>query len=118
MGLGSKRKVGGENLKLRPSRKILVLLGLEKQLKIQHITSQGHHFLLSGVKGSIGIISIVGMDFKKFGMVLGVNVGIRIQIHVIGTHGHQQYLEQPPNTSQAFPHLQLVIQVPLEHFAY
>ena len=55
MGLGSKRKVGGENLKLRPSRKILVILGLEKQLKIQHHTSERYRFLLSGAKGAIVI---------------------------------------------------------------
>ena len=56
------------------------------------------------------------MDFKEFGMVWGGNVGIRIQINIIGTHGHQQYLKPPPNTSQDYPHLQVGIQVELEHF--
>ena len=55
MGLGAKRKVGGENLKLKPSRKLLVILGLEKQLKLQHNASKRYRFLLSGAKGAIVI---------------------------------------------------------------
>ena len=58
------------------------------------------------------------MDFKEFGMVLGGNVGICLQINIIGTHGHQLYLKPPPKTSQGYPLLQVGIQVPLDHFGY
>ena len=34
------------------------------------------------------------------------------------THVHQQYLKQPPKTSQGYPHLQVGIQVPLGHFGF
>ena len=55
MGIRANSKVRGENLKLRPQRSIIVILGLEKQLKLQHSTSQGYRFLLCGAKGAIGI---------------------------------------------------------------
>ena len=55
MGLGAKRKARGENLKLRTSRKLLVILGLEKQLKLQHNTSKRYRFLFSGAKGAMAI---------------------------------------------------------------
>ena len=58
------------------------------------------------------------MDFKEFDMVWGGNVGIGLQINIIGTHGHQQYLKPPPKISQGYPRLQVGIQVPLEHFGY
>ena len=55
MGLGVESKIGGEILKLRQKRKLIVIYGLEKQLKLQHSTSQGYRFQLSGAKGAIEI---------------------------------------------------------------
>ena len=80
--------------------------------------TKGIILFLSGAKGTIGIFWVVCMDFKEFYMVWGGNVGIWLQINIIGTHGHKKYLKPPPKTSQDYPRLQVGIQVELEHFVY